>query len=372
VTSGIGSVAGDGETAPPKVLISYSHDSPEHNDRVLELANRLRADGIDCAVDQYEKSPAEGWPAWMEHRIEEAHFVLVVCTETYRRRMEGTASAGVGHGVRWESLLLRQQLYDAGAVNERVIPILLGAAGVEAIPTILRPTTHYRPEKADEYEQLYRRLTGQPWILKPPLGHVRPLPPLTRQPGARRPQGSPARSAPPTDQGPADQHATAPADDLVTTASHRYRRDVAFDKARLRLSSTDYVKTTFPLEAGTAGEEARAEPGALTAGEHLVVCFQDEEKTAEGLGVWLTVENHAKRAVRWFGGTLTVYARSAGPLEMTPASHPSGGHLINDLYPGEQFTFFYFFPFSADVAGPKCLVCRSWDIPMFFWWARGA
>jgi len=111
------------------VLISYSHDSPEHNDRVLELANRLRADGIDCAVDQYEKSPAEGWPAWMEHRIEEAHFVLVVCTETYRRRMEGTASAGVGHGVRWESLLLRQQLYDAGAVNERVIPILLGAAG---------------------------------------------------------------------------------------------------------------------------------------------------------------------------------------------------------------------------------------------------
>jgi SEFIR domain len=38
---------------PPKVLISYSHDSPEHAQHVLELANRLRADGIDCTIDQY-------------------------------------------------------------------------------------------------------------------------------------------------------------------------------------------------------------------------------------------------------------------------------------------------------------------------------
>src|ERR1700738_1232168 len=29
---------------PPKVLISYSHDSPEHEQLVLELANRLRGD----------------------------------------------------------------------------------------------------------------------------------------------------------------------------------------------------------------------------------------------------------------------------------------------------------------------------------------
>jgi hypothetical protein len=35
----------------PKVFISYSHDSPEHANRILALANRLRVEGIDCAVD---------------------------------------------------------------------------------------------------------------------------------------------------------------------------------------------------------------------------------------------------------------------------------------------------------------------------------
>ena len=66
----------------PKVFISYSHDSPEHAERVLDLSDRLRQDGIDCHIDQYEVSPPEGWPRWMEDRIEWADFVLVVCTET--------------------------------------------------------------------------------------------------------------------------------------------------------------------------------------------------------------------------------------------------------------------------------------------------
>ena len=36
----------------PKVFISYSHDSPEHADRVLDLSNRLRGEGIDTVLDQ--------------------------------------------------------------------------------------------------------------------------------------------------------------------------------------------------------------------------------------------------------------------------------------------------------------------------------
>ena len=67
----------------PKVLISYSHDSPEHAERVLKLSNRLREDGIDCTIDQYVVVPEEGWPLWMERQIEASEFVLIVCTETY-------------------------------------------------------------------------------------------------------------------------------------------------------------------------------------------------------------------------------------------------------------------------------------------------
>lgn len=46
------------ENEHPRVFISYSHDSPEHADRVLVLADRLVGDGIDCILDQYEESPA--------------------------------------------------------------------------------------------------------------------------------------------------------------------------------------------------------------------------------------------------------------------------------------------------------------------------
>ena len=35
----------------PKVFISYSNDSPEHEAKVLALANRLRDNGIDAVLD---------------------------------------------------------------------------------------------------------------------------------------------------------------------------------------------------------------------------------------------------------------------------------------------------------------------------------
>src|SRR6266404_8030262 len=64
-------------SAPPKVLISYSHDSSEHEERVLTFTDRLRGDGIDCIIDQYVLVPEEGWLLWMERQIEDSDFVLM-------------------------------------------------------------------------------------------------------------------------------------------------------------------------------------------------------------------------------------------------------------------------------------------------------
>lgn len=103
--------------APPKVFISYSHDTVAHQERVLDLADRLRADGIDAEIDQYNDSPPEGWPRWCESQIEAADVVLMVCTETYHRRVRGEEERGKGLGVVWEAAIIRQLLYDAGAVS---------------------------------------------------------------------------------------------------------------------------------------------------------------------------------------------------------------------------------------------------------------
>jgi hypothetical protein len=54
--------------------------------RVFDLSERLRDEGVDCEIDQYQTSPAGGWPRWTRNQIREVDFVLVVCTKNYERR----------------------------------------------------------------------------------------------------------------------------------------------------------------------------------------------------------------------------------------------------------------------------------------------
>jgi hypothetical protein len=107
---------------PPRVFVSYSHDSPAHMDRVLALCDRLRHDGVDTDLDQYESAPPAGWPRWTQRQIEAADVVLVVCTEVYRRRFDGTEEKGRGLGSRWEGAILTQVLYDAAAETGKLVP----------------------------------------------------------------------------------------------------------------------------------------------------------------------------------------------------------------------------------------------------------
>src|SRR6266571_3853112 len=167
-------------TRPPTVFISYSHDSPEHADRVLALSDHLRIDGINCVLDQYEDSPPEGFPRWMDRQIQEADFVLMICTPTYYRRVMGKEEPGTGHGVLWESTLIYQYIYNAGTLNTQFIPVLLEGANIADIPTPLQSATHYRLSIDAGYEELYRRLTHQPRTLKPILGTLRALSPRER------------------------------------------------------------------------------------------------------------------------------------------------------------------------------------------------
>src|ERR1700682_4317103 len=97
----------------PLVFLSYSHDSDEHAARVLALADALRHGGLEVILDQYvHPAPAEGWPRWMDSNLDAAKFVLMVCTETYRRRVMGQEQPGKGRGARWEGKLIFNRIYN--------------------------------------------------------------------------------------------------------------------------------------------------------------------------------------------------------------------------------------------------------------------
>jgi CHASE2 domain-containing sensor protein len=161
----------------PRVFISYSHHDPAHYDRVLALADRLRADGIDAMIDRYIQTPSEGWPAWCTEEIDRADFVLMVCTETYLRRLNHEEAPGLGHGVLWEGRLINQYLYDAGSVSAKFVPVLLADGSDAHVPLPVKGGTTYRVETPEGYDSLLRLLSDQPLTPMPPLGTRRPLPP---------------------------------------------------------------------------------------------------------------------------------------------------------------------------------------------------
>jgi len=168
------------QSNPPKVFISYSHDSREHMNRVLELADRLRDWGVDCHLDQYEMSPPEGWPRWSEEQLKEVDFVLVVCTETYHRRFTGKEEVGKGLGAKWEGAVITNKLYEDEGRNTRFIPVVFSVEDLNHIPERLQAVTRYQLNTDEAFEDLYRRLTDQPRVVKRPLGKLRPMPSVNR------------------------------------------------------------------------------------------------------------------------------------------------------------------------------------------------
>jgi len=160
-----------------RVFISYSHDTAEHRAFVLALANRLRGEGLDCQIDQYVPGfPPEGWQRWMENQIEQADFVLIVCTPLYLQRYRGNDPDG-GRGVNFEGVVISQTLYDHYYRNTKFIPVIPAQGSLDDVPLPLKGYTTYTLPQ--DYTALYRLLTDQHATPAPEIGGMIYLPPET-------------------------------------------------------------------------------------------------------------------------------------------------------------------------------------------------
>jgi SEFIR domain len=161
---------------PPKVFISYSHDSSEHTRRVRALADQLRADGIDAWIDQYAQDPDEGWVRWMRSQVTQANRVLLIFTEAYQRRFEGDEEEGKGLGATFEGVLVTQWLYENGGRNEKFRPVVFTEQDEQFIPLELRRFNRYRVDTPDHYQNLLRWMHEAPQIIAPIVGQKPHLP----------------------------------------------------------------------------------------------------------------------------------------------------------------------------------------------------
>lgn len=156
------------------VFISYSHDSDDHRERVLGLSERLRGDGIEARLDQYlNGAPDIGWPRWMLDQLDEADFVVVVCTETYYRRFRGHEVPGTGKGADWEGALITQEIYDTRSSSLKIVPVLFDREDERFIPEPLRRLTYYLLNSESSYNDFYDFLLGQGGVEARSLGSLR-------------------------------------------------------------------------------------------------------------------------------------------------------------------------------------------------------
>ena len=152
----------------PKVFISYSHDSPAHKQWVSELAARLRRNGVDAMLDQWDLGLGDDITRFMERGIVDADRVLVICTDEYVSK----ANAGEG-GVDYERMIINAELVQ-NLGTDKFIPIIRQASGKAKTPPFLgtRVYADFRNDNRfdTECEKLIRELHEMPIIEKPPLG----------------------------------------------------------------------------------------------------------------------------------------------------------------------------------------------------------
>lgn len=161
-----------GSIEQPKVFISYSWSSPQHEQWVLGLAERLSGDGIAVVLDKWDLKEGQDKHVFMEQMVndESINKVLVVCDRAYQTKADNRKG-----GVGTETQLISKEVYEK-TEQEKFIPIVREYDDDQkpCIPHYMASRIYIdlsSDEKFEEnYQRLVRNLYGKPSYKRPSLG----------------------------------------------------------------------------------------------------------------------------------------------------------------------------------------------------------
>ncbi len=156
----------------PKLFISYSWTSEEHEKWVIDLASQLRQDGVDVILDKWELREGHDAYAFMEKMVTDAKIrkVALICDRVYAEKADGR-SGGVGT----ETQIITGEIYDKVDQDKFVaIVVERDDQGKLYLPAYYRSRVYIDMSDPDlyakSYEQLLRWVYGKPFYTKPELG----------------------------------------------------------------------------------------------------------------------------------------------------------------------------------------------------------
>ncbi|MEO0638325.1 MAG: TIR domain-containing protein [Bacteroidota bacterium] len=156
---------------PIKVFISYSWDSEDHKTWVRNLSARLRQDGVDAQIDQYNSLLARDLRHYMEEKLREADKVILIFTPKYKTKVdarEGASSYEYG-------IILTEWTEDKSKMK-KFIPVLRDGEPTDAIPIFARSFIYSDMREGQDiekgYEFLLRTIYESPEYEAPPIGNT--------------------------------------------------------------------------------------------------------------------------------------------------------------------------------------------------------
>jgi hypothetical protein len=159
-------------TETPKLFISYSWTSPQHEDWVINLAERLVSDGVDVIIDKWNLKEGHDKYNFMETMVKSPDIqkVLVILDKKYSEKAEKRTG-----GVGTETQIISPKIY-GDVSQEKFIPIITekDENGIAFVPTYLESRIYIDFSDDDKFEENYeillRNIYQRPAYSKPKIG----------------------------------------------------------------------------------------------------------------------------------------------------------------------------------------------------------
>jgi hypothetical protein len=156
----------------PKVFISYSWSSTQHQQWVLDLATQLRENGVDVTIDKWDLKEGHDAIAFMEHMVTDPQIekVILVLDRIYAEKADGRRG-----GVGTETQIISPEIYQKADQDKFVgVTSELDDEEKPFLPTFYRSRIYIDLSQSDNYatnfDQLLRWVYNKPAHPKPPLG----------------------------------------------------------------------------------------------------------------------------------------------------------------------------------------------------------
>lgn len=152
----------------PAVFIFYSHDSEEHKNWGLQLATRLRSNGVNVILDRWNLKLGSDLASFMERGLSKSQRIISVCSDIYVKK----ANDGKG-GSGYEKQIMTAEFINDQNTNW-VIPLIRNNRNPKKTPTFLGGRMYISFEDTHLYESKYeeplRDLLDEPVLPIPPIG----------------------------------------------------------------------------------------------------------------------------------------------------------------------------------------------------------